>query len=448
MSVIAATPSSTAPDGLAPASDLREAVAYIKQLDKPTVADVLQACEGAGKVAVQPRCGVGGQGAMHDLLTQIERESAPEIATLTIDSYTRLENFAQADALLASAPEQLNGYPLVSHGVERARALNEAIRAPLDIRHGSPVANRLFETAIAAGITSFEGGGVTYNLPYCKDVPLARSLESWARIDRQCGELAEDGVIVAREMFGTLTAVLMPPSLSLAISFLEAISAARAGVRCLLIAYPQGGNLVQDVAALLAVRDLAARYLPASVDCYPVLHQYMGPFPEGYHQSCAVIAYGALVAKAGRARKVVVKTAEESHGIPSGRSNAEVINMVRALIDSPCDPSGLGSEKVEAERAHIVAETRELIEGVLTGGCIYADLCAAFADGRLDVPFAPSRHVHGAVLPVREANGAIRYLNTGRLPFSAATQSANAARLSASAGAYEVVASSINYFAA
>ncbi|PVE20308.1 hypothetical protein DC522_33120 [Microvirga sp. KLBC 81] len=69
-------------------------------------------------------------------------------------------------------PAALNGYPLVAHGGRRGRDLNERTKQPLDIRHGSTIADHLFETAIASGITSFEGGDITYNLPHAKKVPL------------------------------------------------------------------------------------------------------------------------------------------------------------------------------------------------------------------------------------------------------------------------------------
>ncbi|MFR9792563.1 hypothetical protein ACL07V_28525 [Streptomyces sp. MB22_4] len=111
---------------------------------------------------------------------------------------------------------------------------------------------------VASGITSFEDGGIS------------ASLAAWEEVDRRCGEPAELGVVVDRELFGTLTAVLVPPSISLAVSVLEAVPAVRAGVRCVSIAYPQGGHVV---AALRAIPELAARYLGPDVLVPPVLRE-------------------------------------------------------------------------------------------------------------------------------------------------------------------------------
>lgn len=246
--------------GLTGLPPLDESVDLIRSSPKPSAAEVLRDARESGRVAVQPRAGVGGHTAMRELLTGLA-ESGPDLLTVTIDSHTRLGRFERARRLARLSPRELNGYPLVAHGWERGRQLDESVAQPLQIRHGSPDARVMFDVAVASGITSFEGGGISYNLPYSKDVPLSESLAAWEAVDRRCGELAELGVVVDRELFGTLTAVLVPPSISLAISVVEAVLAAKAGVRCISVAYPQGGNLAQDVAALRAVPVLAARYL-------------------------------------------------------------------------------------------------------------------------------------------------------------------------------------------
>ena len=41
----------------------------------------------------------------------------------------------------------------------------------------------------------------------------------------------------------------------------------------------------------------------------------------------------------------------------------------------------------------------------------------AFEDGIIDIPFAPSKYNLGKVMPVRDNEGMIRYLDIGNLPF-------------------------------
>lgn len=399
---------------------LAESVAFARSLGKPTVAEALTRSREAGTILLQPRCGVGDHAEMTALLRRLEVAGSPDILSVTIDSHTRLEHFDVAHAVRLRSPSDLNGYPLVSHGWRRGRELNAATSRPLEVRHGSPVAERLFDVSTASGITSFEGGGISYNLPYAKDVPLTRSLASWREVDERCGQLAELGLVVDRELFGTLTAVLVPPSISLAVSMLEAVAAARAGVRCISVAYPQGGHAAQDVAALRAIPLLAARYVP-DVDVHPVLHQFMGQFPRVREHAVEVILEGAVVGRLGGARKIVVKSVDEAHGRPGADALAEGLQIARrGLVEGT--ELAVRDEEVDVELAAVVGEVGELVDDLVGAPDLSRAIAGAFADGRLDVPFSPSTSCRDGVLPARDPTGAIRFRDFGRLPVSVETR--------------------------
>lgn len=404
---------------------LRESAQYIAQLDKPTAAEVLHSARLAGRVALQPRCGVGGHREMAALLAHLEREGRPDILTLTIDSHTRLCRFDNAARALSTDPRTLNGYPLVTHGWERGRELNESVAAPLEIRHGSPDPRALFHVSVASGITSFEGGGISYNLPYSKDVPLAHSLAAWAEVDAVCGELAELGTVVDRELFGTLTAVLVPPSISLAVSVLEAVAAAAEGVRCISVSYPQSGHLTQDVAALRAIHELAARYLPAGVQTHAVLHEFMGVFPRERRHAEQLIFFGALTARLGGASKMITKTYQEAFGIPDAEANAAGLRLADIANSSLLGFISVDEEAVAEEQEWICREVAEIVEPVLASRNLHSGIVTAFAEGRLDIPFSASRHAHSAIIPRRDSEGAIRYQSHGNLPLSAQSVARN-----------------------
>lgn len=429
-----------------------EVLGYYRSSAKPTVRDVLRDADQSGRPAVQPRCGVGAHDDMTRLLRTLEQHGEPDILTLTIDSYTRLKRFSTAAATLRRAPRELNGYPLVAHGWRRGRELNEAVRAPLEVRHGSPDGRELFAVTVAAGITSYEGGGITYNIPYCKDVPLDVSLEAWRQIDAACGVLASAGVVVDREVFGTLTAVLMPPSICLAVCLLEAYAAAVEGVRCVSIAYPQGGEIHQDIAALRLIRELGARYLPPNVEVYPVLHQFMGVFPRVTEVADALILYGGLTARLGGATKIINKTNQEAYGIPDPMANARGIRTTMLGCAEFLDFVALDEERVAEEAYWLRREVVELIEPVLNGGYLLKEIADAFRSGRLDVPFSASIHARSEVIPRRDEQGAIRFLHAGNLPFSRATLRRNEHRLRARRDPkhrlIESITSDIDYFKA
>ncbi|MFI0723582.1 methylaspartate mutase [Streptomyces sp. NPDC021224] len=438
-----------APDTAGGLPDADEVTGYLRGARKPRVADVLAAAERDDRTVIQPRCGVGGHREMLALLRELEDGAHPGVLSLTIDSYTRLARFTAARRLLDADPGRLNGYPLVAHGWRRGRELDRAVAVPLEIRHGSPDAQDLFAVAVASGITSFEGGGIGYNLPYSKDVPLLRSLSCWQNVDAACGELAREGVIVDRELFGTLTAVLVPPSISLAVTLLEAVSAARQGVRCLSVSYPQGGEAHQDIAALRSIRELARRHLPASVRVHPVLHQFMGVFPKDPAAAGELIRYGGLVAGLGRATKVVNKTDQEARGIPDAAANVRGIRTVARGLADAAGPVPVDESRVAEEMYWMQREVEEMVGPVLSGGSLPEDIAAAFADGTLDIPFSASRHARSAVLPQRDARGAIRYLDTGGLPFSAPVRRFHAGRLagrSRGRGLIESLSADIDYF--
>lgn len=434
--------------------DLPEILEHLRASTKASAHTILRTATGTGIPALQPRCGVGGHDEMRSLLQQLEAGAAPELLPVTIDAHTRLRHFDVAAATLRTSPSNLNGYPLVGHGWQRGRELNACVRAPLEIRHGSPDARDLFAVAIASGITSFEGGGISYNLPYCKDVPLPVSLEAWREVDAACGTLARAGVIVDRELFGTLTAVLVPPSLSLAITLLEAILAAGEGVRCVSVAYPQGGALAQDVAALRAIPRLARRYLPPDVEVFAVLHQFMGVFPRQRDKADALILYGGLTGRLGGAAKIITKTNQEAYGIPDAAANIAGIRTTRLATADLLDFVRVDDQRVDQELQWIEGEVDELVQPILAAGDTAAAIAHAFAAGTLDIPFSASIHAHSQVIPQRDPTGAIRYLQVGALPFGRSTLQRHARLLETSAGhrdtpdqAIKSMLRDINYFA-
>ncbi|HTI25930.1 MAG TPA: methylaspartate mutase [Kutzneria sp.] len=432
---------------LAELPDWSDIIGHFKAAGRPSVVDVLRAADRTGRPAVQPRCGVADHAAMLHLLGELE-QADPAILSVTIDSHTRLKQFDTAHRLLTTRPADLNGYPLVAHGWARGRELVSSVSAPLEVRHGSPDARQLFAITAASGITSFEGGGIGYNLPYSKNVPIRDSLRAWQAVDRVCGELAAEGVVIDRELFGTLTAVLMPPSISIAITLLEAIAAAREGVRCVSLAYPQGGEVHQDVAALRSIRPLARRYLGDGVEVFPVLHEFMGAFPRTTGFANSLILLGGLVARLGGAAKVINKTNHEAYGLPDAPANGLGIRTTAVGASDLFDFVTLDEDRVAEEAHWIQREVGELVEPVLAAADLAGGIAAAFADGSLDIPFSASAHARSAVVPRRDRAGAIRYGGHDGLPFSASTRRRNAELLGDQPGRplIDLVSEDIFYF--
>ena len=251
--------------------DFEEAVDYHDSLPAgKRFADVL---ESADRPLLQPRAGVPRLDDQIALLRHLEDEGKADLLPTTIDSYTRDNEYGKAQSGLEEARETgedtLNGFPAVNHGVEGCRDLVEALDAPIEVRHGTPDARLLAAVTFAGGFQSFEGGPISYNIPYTKKRDLAETIEHWQYVDRLAGAYTERGVTINREPFGPLTGTLVPPSIAIAVGLVEGMLAATQGVRSVTLGYGQVGNLVQDIAALRALRSLGEEFLPDEVTVTP-----------------------------------------------------------------------------------------------------------------------------------------------------------------------------------
>jgi methylaspartate mutase epsilon subunit len=409
----------------AQAQDLEEACRY--QLGIPEekrFSAALRRAALAGDTLTQPRAGVGVVTEHIKLLKALETDA--DLLPTTIDSYTRQNRYQEARAgieeSLKSRHSLLNGFPAVNYGVKTCRAVTEAVSKPIQVRHGTPDARLLAEIALAGGFTAFEGGGISYNIPYSKNAPLDRTIFDWQYVDRLCGLYAEQGVVIDREPFGPLTGTMVPPCVSNAVAVIEALLAAEQGVLSITVGYGQCGNLYQDIAAVRSLRALCREYLDrfgfGDVHLSTVFHQWMGGFPQDEAQAFAVISWGTVAAAFSDVTKVITKTPHEAMGIPTAQANAAGLRATRQVLSMFKDQQGLTSREVDEEFELTSRETVALLESTLRlgDGDPAVGAVRAFQAGVLDVPFAPSRAARGAIVPVRDIHGAIRLLEFGSLP--------------------------------
>ncbi|OAT81325.1 methylaspartate mutase subunit E [Desulfotomaculum copahuensis] len=411
--------------------DLDEAVAYHRRAGAGrSMAALLDQARTSGRTLAQPRAGVALLLDQIELLRYLAAEGEADCLPATIDSYTRQNRYAEAQAGIeesrAAGRSMLNGFPAVNYGVAACRRVVEAVDVPVQVRHGTPDARLLAEITLAGGFTSFEGGGISYNIPYAKDVPLEKSIADWQYVDRLAGWYLEHGVTINREFFGPLTGTLVPPGISHAVGVIEALLAAEQGVKNVTLGYGQCGNLIQDVAAMLTLPRLAEDYLERcgyrGVTVTTVLHQWMGGFPADESKAFGVIAWGAATAALAGADKVIVKTPHEAVGVPGKEANAagikatkQVLNMLRDQFMPPTPELTEEIAVIRAETTAIVDKTLDLGDGDVALGTV-----RAFKAGVIDVPFAPSRFNAGRLLPARDNRGAVRLLEPANLPFDRA----------------------------
>ena len=409
--------------------DLDEAVAYQKAIpmDKRFQSKLDMAIR-KDITLIQPRAGVPLIEEHIRLLRHLETEGGADLLPTTIDAYTRLNRYEDAQHGIeeseASGKAMLNGFPAVNHGVAGCRRVTSAVNSPVQVRHGTPDARLLAEITLAGGFTSFEGGGISYNIPYAKNVSMEHTLLTWQYVDRLTGYYEERGISINREPFGPLTGTLVPPCVSNAVAIIEALVAAEQGVRNITVGYGQCGNLVQDVAAIHALREQVKEYLErfGYTDCNvsTVLHQWMGGFPQDEAKAFAVICWGSAAAALAKATKVIVKTPHEAMGVPTMEANAAGLRATSQLIHMLADQKMVDDSVLREEVDQIKREVRCIIEKTLElgEGDIAVGTVRAFQAGVIDVPFAPSRMNAGKIMPARDHYGAVRMLDCGNLPFT------------------------------
>lgn len=387
---------------------------------------------------IQPRCGVP---LVRDQMRLFAAFKAVGIEAVSyqVDSLTRCNDYHGAEQGLRDSRRYraaaLNGFPVIQHGPVALRRIVRSVGLPVQTRHSTRDPRLLAEISYAGGVTSFEGGAICYNLPYYRDYPLAESLRRWRYVDRLTGLYRERyGVTLDREFFGVLTATLIPPSLAITVCLLEALLAAEQGVGAVSLGYAEQGHRIQDVAAIRTLgamgREILARLGHARVQVATVFHQYMAAFPPDAERARELIVESAVTAGLSGATRVLIKTPVESRRIPVLADNLEAIDLVRGGLAAAAEAAP--EPPVDEECAQIRREVEALLDTVLVagGGDLGLGIVRSFERGRLDLPFAPSLYVRGRVATARDADGAVRFLDVGDLPFDRDTVRFHAERMS------------------
>lgn len=409
--------------------NLDEAISYLRRVPEyKSFPKKLKKAKEAGITLAQPRAGVALIEKHIELLCYLQNEGEADLLPSTIDSYTRQNRYDECESGIiesrSAGRSLLNGFPAVNHGVHGCRRVFEGVDLPLQARHGTPDGRLLAEIIHAAGWTSNEGGGISYNIPYAKNVSLERSIHYWQYCDRLVGFYEENGISINREPFGPLTGTLVPPSTSNAVAIIEALLAAEQGVKNITVGYGECGNLIQDIAAIRALEEQTKEYLKdkgySDVYLTTVLHQWMGGFPSDESKAFAVISGGATTAALAGATKVIVKTPHEAIGIPTKEANAQGIKATKMAVNLLQGQKMPLSKELETEIAVIRAETKCMLDRIyeLGEGDLALGTVKGFEAGVVDVPFAPSKYNFGKMMPARDNNGAVRYLMFGNVPFT------------------------------
>lgn len=383
----------------------------------------------AGELIVQPRMGMSSPHTMRSGLLATRAAAGSTVGTITLDSYTRMGEDAEAGAALAAGAD-LNGYPIVAHERGTTRAVLAGVAGPdfpVQVRHGSPCPERIVQALIDVGLHATEGGPVSYCLPYSR-VPLRTSVRNWSRSADLLAGLRATGAEPHLESFGgSMMGQLCPPSLLIAISVLECLFFRQHGIRCVSLSYAQQTNAEQDREAVLALRRLAAELLP-DVNSHVVIYAYMGVYPRTLEGAGRLLAEATRLAVRTGAARLIVKTAAEAYRIPTIAENVAALESAAAVAAA----ERRAPELAGPAETGIYAEARALVEAVLDlGPDLGRAMAEAFRLGYLDVPYCLHPDNAGRARSYLDGAGRLQWSRVGSMPIRAVVRPGGAAELTA-----------------
>ena len=344
------------------------------------------------------------------------------------DTYTRKSEYAKAqDAVERSRRDgfsYLNGYPLAAHGVAGARRLNECTRAALCTDNNDEDARLPWEIALAGGWSSGTIKSIEELIQHSRDYPVDRNIHNQQYIDRLAAHSTENGIPILRRASANLPG-WDSLGFKVTVSLLEVLLSAAQGVKHIDLSLGIGMNLVQDAAAIQALRNLAREFLDRigrqDVKVYSWTYFFLGDWPLQRGQMVGQLAWNAAVSALGGACGMYIKSPDEASTTPTGegfREAMEICGQVVRLVAGQRLPEG---EELRIEREMIESEARAVVGKVLEmgDGDVAVGACRAFQAGVIDTMFSPYRYLKGKVKVVRDANGALRYLDHGFMPLPA-----------------------------
>ncbi|MDY3199719.1 MAG: methylaspartate mutase [Arcobacter sp.] len=378
----------------------------------------------ANKMLVQPRGGFPTYKKMFSLYEYFVGANV-DVLPCTIDSNTRLNDYATSAKMLKLSEENevdmLNGYPLVNHGYRTTRKMMTHFDKPISLRHGTPDARLLIETALASGIFEIEGGPITYLLPYSKNFPLDKAFMYWKYVEKICANYSKLNEPINRESFGPLTATLVPPCITIVIQLCEMLLSLEEGVKSFSVSFSQSGSMIQDIVTANVLRKMA-KYYAEQIGCADarinlVYHQWMGAFPSNKDYSESLINTSTVIAMMVKADKIITKTRDESFGIPTRESNAKTVANTQYTLGML---HGIPTITDEMEEEILTEEVKSIMEAVFNdkADTLWRKVFNCIKAGIIDVPYSPHIINHNEVVTVRDKNKNIRIIQRGKLPIS------------------------------
>jgi len=353
-------------------------------------------------------------------------EAGCDLAFIFTDTYTRKANYAQAQKLLDESRKQgkslLNGCAIVSEGHLKARQIIEDNDIPCKLWDGADELPMLqFEMGIAAGFTSHGCEDLHDLYQHVKDYPLDKRIEN----DQYCCRLAawyeEQGAIIDMWTPGNLMGY-EPPDIKIAILILQALSTAEQGCRHLTCYINGVMNLIQDVASVKVCRKLIREYLDrfGYTDAQLNIEYgfWQGNWPMDRDRGAGVVGWNAAISALSGADAVLARGVAEGFGICTPEEGITTVKITKQIINMLRWQRLPEFEEIKLEEHMIELSVRAIVDRVIEmgEGDPVVGKMEAVKGGVLDDSFSGWKGTYGKVMPIRDAEGAVRWYDRGNLP--------------------------------
>jgi methylaspartate mutase epsilon subunit len=409
--------------------DLEDAVGFHKRMSEAkNAATVLRSAKKARRLLITPKAGFATIDQQRQTLQILQELGQADILPSSVDTYTRSGFFEKAEKAVNESEKMgrsmLNGFPIVTHGVEKIRQLIGPLKVPLLVRCTGADVRLIWEIALAGGYSGGPGTDLNYYVTGTKKDPLDVVISNYRYVERLCGIYTKMGVPVYRDIRGGALGTIIPSSLYNAIAVLSALMIARQGVKFIGLNCYMNCSVRQDLAGGRSLDNLVREYLDRygynDVETFLVLETWNGVFPQDEGRAYAVMAYCALMGIFLGASLLNTKTSHQSHGIATPENNAMGVRFAKMLANYLQDRRMELTSDILEEEAHVESETRAIVEKVLEvgNGDVVVGVMRAFERGFLDFVFCPNSQCANKVMPMRDLDGVVRYLDPGLLPLT------------------------------
>jgi methylaspartate mutase epsilon subunit len=344
------------------------------------------------------------------------------------DSYTRKNDYKRAAAGIQRSRKEgmsmLNGWPIVNFGVEEARKIKRSIQSPLTLNSTDEDGRLASEIALAAGWNACNTRSLQEVIAHCKNIPLEEEIRINQYEARLAGIYTERGVPQCPHNPSNLTGYDSAGFRSF-VCVSESLLAAEQGVKYQLLEHGLNMNMIQDIAMIRVTEKLCNEYCERfgyeGITFITGGFPFLGAWPAREDEANAMIAWNAVITIMGAFTGVILKCQDEAFATPTKEGMAKSVRLAGHLITLMGNQKIAESEKLRLEEAMIEAEVRAVMEKCLEAGDgdMAVGLCKGVEAGWIDTMLTPWKYNKGNVVVARDAENAVRYLDSGNLPLPA-----------------------------